>query len=163
MYFLDSLRRLCHTLQSPDMHWNCYLEGAETGSYGTNFICSDPSIFPHSQGPMDRRNEPEAAVPSDLNPNPLEYRPMESSTHTYKMVDGVMQVYDAPSGEVNLFPVRVQAWGRSSVVCEGHVQRWLGNEWERCYIHNLSDLSPAAVQQGCDVSQMAHQLDSQAF
>ncbi|MEW5306281.1 MAG: hypothetical protein WDW36_008755 [Sanguina aurantia] len=56
-------------------------------------------------GPMDRRNEPEAAVPSDLNPNPLEYRPMGSSTHTYKMVDGVMQVYDAPSGDANLFPV----------------------------------------------------------
>ncbi|MEW5317860.1 MAG: hypothetical protein WDW38_009124 [Sanguina aurantia] len=62
-------------------------------------------LFTPAQGPMDRRNEPEAAVPSDLNPNPLEYRPMGSSTHTYKMVDGVMQVYDSPSGDANLFPV----------------------------------------------------------
>jgi hypothetical protein len=44
-------------------------------------------------GPEQRRNEQEVAVPSQLNPEPMEYRPVPPSAHTYHMVDGVMQVW----------------------------------------------------------------------
>lgn len=43
-------------------------------------------------GPEQRRHEPEAVVPSELDPTPLEYRPLPPCDHSYRMVNGVMEV-----------------------------------------------------------------------
>lgn len=56
-------------------------------------------------GPEQRRHEPEAAVPSELQPAPLEYRPLPPSPHTYTMVDGVFEVYMHEGG--NTYVVKV--------------------------------------------------------
>lgn len=37
--------------------------------------------------------EPDAAVPSAVNPHPMEYRRVEASNHHFEMVNGVMQVW----------------------------------------------------------------------
>ncbi|GIL84466.1 hypothetical protein Vretimale_19007 [Volvox reticuliferus] len=54
-----------------------------------------------------RRHEPEAAVPSDIIPDPFMYEPMPQSGYTFRMVDGVMAVYGPEDGDQldNLFPV----------------------------------------------------------
>lgn len=64
-------------------------------------------LQPSRHRPSLNAFEPEAAVPSDINAKPLEYRPVPASRHTYCMVDGVMQLYsedEAVSG-MNLCPV----------------------------------------------------------
>ena len=62
--------------------------------------------------PDTRRYEAEANVPSDLDPKPLEYRPVPPSVHTYRMVDGVMQVFSDESQAEAVFQVRGKGrWG----------------------------------------------------
>ena len=61
--------------------------------------------------PDTRRYEAEANVPSDLDPKPLEYRPVPPSTHTYRMVDGVMQVFSDESQAEAVFQVRGEGRG----------------------------------------------------
>ena len=62
-------------------------------------------LFKSVVGPDHRRGEPEAAVPSEICPNPLEYIPQPPSPHTYKMVDGVMRVYEGQDQTVEAFPM----------------------------------------------------------
>lgn len=57
------------------------------------------AIAPHMQ------HEQEAAVPSDLDPNPLEYKPLPRGRETYHMVNGVVQVWADEGCTQNLFPV----------------------------------------------------------
>lgn len=39
------------------------------------------------------KNVPEATIPSEINTNPLEYRPLEPSSHVFDIIDGVTIVY----------------------------------------------------------------------
>lgn len=59
-------------------------------------------LFKNAAGPEYKRGEPEAAVPSEICPNPLEYNPQPPSAHTYKMVDGVMRVYEGQDQTVEV-------------------------------------------------------------
>jgi len=63
------------------------------------------AILQPGQTPDQRKRELEARNPSDLNPNPMEYRPIPASTHTFEMVDGVMAVFQDEVSTENLFPV----------------------------------------------------------
>ena len=56
--------------------------------------------------PESRCHEAEAIVPSDIDPTPLEYRPVPPSQHTYKMVDGVMCVFTDETQSEQVFQVR---------------------------------------------------------
>ncbi|KXZ51290.1 hypothetical protein GPECTOR_13g777 [Gonium pectorale] len=64
-------------------------------------------LFKPMLSPEARRHEPEAAVPSDINPQPFAYVPLPPSGHTFRMVDGVMAVYGPEDRQqaVNMFPV----------------------------------------------------------
>lgn len=68
----------------------------------------NPAVSPEA-----RRHEPEAAVPSDIDPQPFQYSPQPPSGHSFRMVEGVMQVFspDDRGFNNNLFPVR-SAGGR---------------------------------------------------
>ncbi|KAI8477343.1 MAG: hypothetical protein J3K34DRAFT_397944 [Monoraphidium minutum] len=55
-------------------------------------------LFTPAAAPEQRRHEPEAASPSDLDPEPFKWRPLPRSGHRFAMVGGVIHVWaDAAS------------------------------------------------------------------
>lgn len=68
-------------------------------------------LFTPAANPEQRRHEPEAAVPGEVDPQPFCYRPLPRSSHAYTMVDGVVRVWsDAGSMQAGgmateLFPL----------------------------------------------------------
>ncbi|GLC55501.1 hypothetical protein PLESTB_000994400 [Pleodorina starrii] len=64
-------------------------------------------LYKPALSPEARRHEPEAAVPSDICPEPFKYEPLPPSGHTFRMVDGVMAVFGPEDRDQvdNLFPV----------------------------------------------------------
>lgn len=55
--------------------------------------------------PEQRRKEPEAVTPRDVDPNPLEYKPIPATSHTFEMKGGVIRVYANEHSGQEVFPV----------------------------------------------------------
>eukprot|EP00197_Chlamydomonas_leiostraca_P011982 CAMPEP_0202859138 /NCGR_PEP_ID=MMETSP1391-20130828/1384_1 /ASSEMBLY_ACC=CAM_ASM_000867 /TAXON_ID=1034604 /ORGANISM="Chlamydomonas leiostraca, Strain SAG 11-49" /LENGTH=996 /DNA_ID=CAMNT_0049538147 /DNA_START=131 /DNA_END=3121 /DNA_ORIENTATION=+ len=62
-------------------------------------------LFQPLHTPEQRKGEAEAAMPSEVVRNPLDFRPLPNAQVTYRMVDGVMRVWGDESCEQELFPV----------------------------------------------------------
>eukprot|EP00878_Enallax_costatus_P016118 GHUV01016904.1.p1 GENE.GHUV01016904.1~~GHUV01016904.1.p1 ORF type:complete len:746 (+),score=242.14 GHUV01016904.1:255-2492(+) len=66
-------------------------------------------LFKPQFTPEQRRHEPEAAAPLEIDSEPFRYRPLPKSTQAYTMVDGVVRVWadkqSMMSGAPDLYPI----------------------------------------------------------